>query len=406
MKTISSQSSCILAPAARRKGKMLSAKILTAVTAVLALVAGFGTAAAAQSDAIRKLYETSATIPTNLEGIYAYPAPPAGFSVLNASDEELAAYGIPLRPDKVQDPRGYSQWTRVAQLMGNPRTRWNGELKPRKVHSRAAHAMPSAVGADATTFGASSGTEYGWSGVVNTLPLTKWSSTKSFSVVRAEFPLPWPQQAFDGQGGNICDGDTDQSAYWVGFGGYYPPGTINVGNQTSLAQAGVDTYATCSDQGAYTWVEWVPGPAAQLFSVNPGDVIYVDVQVTSATAGSFFIEDYTTQQAAGYFITAPARFPLTGNEAEFIVERPFGDSNNSFDGLFPLANYVFTIWDLCLAQTFNGAYYGPGDTNAGTYKVSMLDDQGSVISVPSTYKGLEQMSVQDQGCALRGGCTP
>ena len=71
-----------------------------------------------------------------------------------------------------------------------------------------------------------------------------------------------------------------------------------------------------------------------------------DVVNTSATARGFSIEDLTLQQAAGYFITAPSGFPLVGNEAEFIVERPGGDKNNPIDGLFPPANYVWSIWDL------------------------------------------------------------
>jgi hypothetical protein len=78
----------------------------------------------AQSDTLRFLYQSSATISTNLEGVHAYPTPPAGFDPLAASDEELAAYGIPLRPDKTQDPDGYRHWTRVAQLVSNPRGRY------------------------------------------------------------------------------------------------------------------------------------------------------------------------------------------------------------------------------------------------------------------------------------------
>ena len=128
-----------------------------------------------------------------------------------------------------------------------------------------------------------------------------------------------------------------------------------------------------------------------------------DVVNTSATARGFSIEDLTLQQAAGYFITAPSGFPLVGNEAEFIVERPGGDKNNPIDGLFPLANYVWSIWDFCRAQTLSGTSYGQGDTGAGTYHVSMLDDSGkNIISVPSVDKGVQQLSVMDQGCAFRG----
>jgi hypothetical protein len=36
----------------------------------------------AQSDTLRFLYQSSATISTNLEGVHAYPTPPAGFDPL------------------------------------------------------------------------------------------------------------------------------------------------------------------------------------------------------------------------------------------------------------------------------------------------------------------------------------
>jgi len=45
---------------------------------VAALCLGLTAAALAQSEAIRAIYRESASIPTNVEGIHAYPAPPAG----------------------------------------------------------------------------------------------------------------------------------------------------------------------------------------------------------------------------------------------------------------------------------------------------------------------------------------
>jgi|HubBroStandDraft_6_1064221.scaffolds.fasta_scaffold189694_2 hypothetical protein len=410
MKTISMQSGCSLMPASMEKEKMLSAKIPIAVTAVLALVASFATTAAAQSDALRKLYETSATIPTNVESIHAYPAPPAGFDSLSASDEDLAAYGIPLRPDKVQDPEGYRHWTRVAQLMGNPHSRWYGELKPRPVHGALATAVPSSKQAQDTTFGATSVSGHGWSGVVNTVPGTTWSSSKSFSSVQGEFNVPAPQQAFASGGqSDICDGGTDMASFWVGLGGLSVTGK-NLGNQNNVAQTGVDIYAFCNVQvganfGAYAWEEWYPGPSVQLFDVNPADDISVSVEDTSSTAAAFFIVDFTIQQSASFTITAPADTKLVGNEAEYIVERPGGDSTPT--GLYPLANYIWSFWDFSRAKAFTGTYYYPGETSATTYDVSMTDDSGAnIISVPNIDKGLQNLFVQDQGCAYSLGCTP
>ena len=258
-----------------------------------------------------------------------------------------------------------------------------------------------------------------WSGVVNTLGTKKYSPTKSFSWVWGKFAVPVPQQAFAGypNSGNICDGDTDQASFWVGFGGFGGPNLPSLGNQNNVAQTGVDIYASCgfggTAIGAYAWVEWNPGPAAELFGVNPGDDISVSVQSLSSTTATFFIGDHTLQQTGSYEITAPtgANCPKNppcvnlGNEAEYIVERPFGDSTPT--GFYPLANYGWSFWDFSRAQAFTGVYYYPGGTNPATYDVSMTDDSGkNIISVPYIDKGLQNLFVETEGCAGVNGCTP
>jgi hypothetical protein len=394
------------------------------VALVLAVLSfGLTSAAAAQSDALRSLYQSSATISTNIDGIHAYPAPPEGFNALAASDEELAAYGIPLRPDKVQDPDAYRQWTRLAMLMSNPRNRWYGELKPRRVHGSLPTASPAAAAMQGTTFGASSATSKNWSGVVNTLGTKSFSTSKSFSWVQGKFNVPVPQQAFGTNGNfNICDGDTDQAALWVGLGGFNLSG-VSLGNQNNVAQTGVDISAECdfwgTSTGQYAWVEWFPGPSAQLFNVNPGDDIWAYVQSNSATSASFTIADSTLQLVTSYAISAPLNVTgpsgknlcpnpceTVGNEAEYIVERPGGDSNTS-NGLYPLANYGWSFWDFTRSRSFSGVYYYPGGTGTGTYDVSMTDDSGAnTISVPSIDKGLQNLFVEAESCAVAQGCAP
>jgi hypothetical protein len=387
------------------------------VTLMLAVLSfGLTSAAAAQSDALRSLYQTSANIPTNIEDIHAYPAPPEGFDPLAAPEEELAAYGIPLRPDKAQDPDGYRQWTQLAMLMSNPRSRWYGELKPRKVHGSLAVASTAADAAQGTTFAASSAVGHNWSGVVNTLPGTKWSSTKSFSWVQGKFNVPVPQQAF-GPGGNVCYDDNAQAAFWVGLGGFSLKG-VNLGKQNNVAQTGVDINSSCDSlgirgSGEVAWVEWYPGPSAELFDVNPGDDIWVYVQSNSSTSASFTIADATIQQVASFAITAPtgANCPnppceTVGNEAEYIVERPSDDSSTA-NGLYPLANYGWSFWNFSRARAFTGVYYYPGETSAATYDVSMTDDSGKqIISAPYIDKGLQNLVVEAESCAVNGGCTP
>ncbi len=360
--------------------------------------------AAAQSDSLRALYQSSATIKTNIEGVRAYPVPPTGFNPIAASDEELAAYGIPLRPDKVRDPDKYSQWTRVAKLAADPRKRWYGELKPRTVHSTLPVVTPTEAAGSGTEFTATSVSGKGWSGAVNTLPLTAWSSTESFSYVQGWFNVPQPQEAFAAGGGNICDGETDQASFWVGLGGLTVTGK-KLGNQNNLAQSGVDILAACSDGSAYAWVEWYPGPSVQLFGVSAGDDILVTVQANSATSASFFILDLTGQQTAGYVFDAPSGFQLVGNEADFIVERPGG--NGCATCLYPLANYIWSFWDFAHATTFSKVDYYPASNSSAAYRLSMTDDAGDqVISLPNFDKGGQNLFVSTQNCAFDGGCTP
>jgi hypothetical protein len=377
------------------------------ITLLLLAVLVLTLTAVAQTDRLNAIYEQSATIPTNIEGIRAYPTPPSGFDPLAASDEELAAYGIPMRPDKVHEPAEFRQWTRLATLMSNPHARWYGELKPRGVHGSTAVARPSGDQKQGDVFGATGLQTKAWSGVVNTVPGTTWNSTKSFHWVTGEFNVPYPQQAFSGSG-NICDGDTDQASLWVGLGGLTVIG-VNLGNQNNIAQAGIDIFAYCgigTAQGAYAWVEWYPGASVGLYSVNAADDIMVNVTNTSATSGSFVVADYTNQTVAGYTITAPSGYKLVGNEAEYIVERPGGDQNTP-TGLYPLANYIWSFWDFTRSRSFTGIYYYPGNTNSSTYDVSMTDDSGSiVISVPSIDKGLQNLFVNNQDCSYAHGCTP
>jgi Peptidase A4 family len=358
---------------------------------------GVNGSAAAQSRDVLALYESAATISTNIEGVRTFPAPPSSFEPLTASDQELAAYGFPPRPDQKADPDGYRVWARAMSI---PQKRWYGELKPRKARSGpgipAPFASPKAA-ADATSFTASTANSINWSGVVNTLPLTKYNAKSSFSIMSAQFQIPWPQEAF-----GFCDNDTDHAAFWIGFDGW---------KQNDVLQSGVDTYSGCdgSGQGADAWIEWYPAPPITVFDVAPGDDMYVVVSNSSATVGTIFIEDETHQQSGSFALIAPVvngkQVTLHGNQAEYIVERPGGDGNTP-NGLYPLANYIWSFWDFAHATTFSGVKYYPGSTNTGTIQLSMTDDSGAVISVPHLNTGLQNMFVQDHGCAFKGGCTP
>ncbi|MFZ1919049.1 MAG: G1 family glutamic endopeptidase [Terriglobales bacterium] len=359
--------------------------------AAMALTGSLTTSAAAQSDAARAIYQSAATIQTNIAGIHTYPAPPANFKPLEASDETLAMYGFPPRPDKTEHPEAYAHWSRAMLLARN---RVTGDLKPHPEVSNGPAILnkkqrPQISGTAAPTQYESSN----WSGVANGNTLTKWNTKTSFSAVYSEFNVPVVQQAFD-----VCDGGTDWEVSWNGI-----DGTSSL-NDTVL-QGGSSSQAICksnkTSQVYYAWVEWWPSYSiTEVFPVNPGDDMFVETYDTAGgcNPGNVYVEDETTLAYGTFQITWITGPCLVGRSAEFIVERP-GNSN----GLFPLANY---IWDFALSWDYDlkGTEFNPGSTSPSTLIFTMMDDNyDTVISVPEV-EGKYSLFFYDTGCAYTGGC--
>jgi Peptidase A4 family len=389
------------------KEKTVRKSQLLFAAAVVALFAS-ATIAAAQSDAARSVYERSATIPTNIAGIRTFPEPPAGFNALTASDETLAAYGIPPRPDRTADAEGYAKW---AKVMTSGAKRWNGELRPRQAHNTPMRPVKVAFGAAGAYGDTKFGTSSNWSGVVNTNSLTSYSTTKSYYYIFSEFNVPVAQQAFNGAGGNICDGGWDIASVWNGIDGF---------SNGDVLQGGVDSGYYCDGGSTDTlyasWIEWYPAGSTYEYNVNPGDDMYVETWNTSDTNGYVALYDLTLQIYATYNLTAPSGTTLVGNSAEFIVERPC--CRGSY--LYPLSNYVADFWDYSGDFTFSGAFNDPGATGKATWQLGMTDDAGDqVISLPdgvTTWNtdqnlkngglfGKYSIFFQDENCAYLDGCT-
>jgi len=380
-----------------------------AVAAVTVLVVSLSTFVAAQNEAARAIYEQSATIRTNLEGIRTFAEPPAGFDFLGASDEALAAYGIPPRPDRTSDAAGYAKWARV---VASGAKRWNGELRPRQVRSTPMRSATLAgkAAAVSTTNGASIGYSSNWSGVVNTNTLKKYNAKTSYYYIFSEFNVPVAQQARNGSGGNICDGGWDFTSIWNGLDGF---------NNGDVLQGGIDSAYYCdpSVAGSFyaSWIEWFPAGSAYEYYVNPGDDMYVETWNTSSTTGFVALYDLTQQIYATYALTAPSGTLLVGNSAEFIVERPCCRGNY----LYPLTNYIASFWDYNGDYTFNNHFNYPGSTATTTWQLGMLDDAGDqVISATdqvvnwnigqslanSGLYGKYSIFFQSENCAYLGGC--
>lgn len=383
--------------------RLIGPAVITIALVVLAL--GFAAAAAAQSDAARAIYASAANVQTNIAGVHTFAAASAGFDPRSASDEALATYGFPPRPDKTADPDGYARW---AAAMALAKHQWNGELKPHPEIRVGTIALPkSSVDADATPAASTGPTIiYGTccSGIVNTIPVTRWGA-RSIDSVNAQYNVPVAQQAFTtlGSPGNICDGTVDVEITYAAID--------NDPLDGEFLSSGTSSIAYCASGGLsiayYAEFQWVPAPYTVGFAVNPGDDMYVQVYsvLGGCNPGYTFIEDLTQQIYSTYEVTQPSPTTcLVGNAAMLIVARAFGDSA-TLTGLFPLANYV-NEFAISTSQNGKGTIFYPGSKTPSTYLGIMTDDSGTINTSVAVQEGNSSIYFYDENCAEVGGCTP
>jgi hypothetical protein len=211
------------------------------------------------------------------------------------TDDQLDKLGYPARPDVMTSPDKYTQWLhRVSQPM---------TLLPTHLVSRSdIRSAPASY------------TSSNWSG------LEAHSTTKrTYSAVDGTWNVPVIAVA-------SSDGQPDYSSFWVGLDG---DGT------SDLVQAGTEQdgqeFLGILFTDYYAWSELLPNqPTEQeLFSVNPGDEIQVEVWIgtgsgapnASGKYGSFRITDVTQSQESKFYVPLAGTY-YNGTEAEWIMERP------------------------------------------------------------------------------------
>jgi hypothetical protein len=351
--------------------------------------------ATAQSDAARAIYLSAATVPTAVAGIRTYPEPPKGFNPIVASDEDLATYGFPPRPDKLADPDHRAKWER-AMLVAKKRS--TTPLHALSISSR--EMMPARQpAAAAISAGPSTSSSLNWSGLVNTNTRTTFSPLSSFTSVNSVWNVPVAQPPFGACAGGITGPFYEVS--WNGIDGW---------KNGDVLQGGSYSASDCSGNTAYlAWIEWYPSyPIVEVFPINPGDDMYVQTFDTlgGTNPGNVYVEDLTTLTFNTYqlsYVTGPG---LVGNSAEWIVERPCCNA----DGYpLALANIYFDFFDESWANLGNGKQFYPGSTSLSTYNVSMVDDGDTQkISVVNAgtggYQGKYSLWFQITGCAFTPGC--
>jgi hypothetical protein len=311
-------------------------------------------------------------IPTNLPGVTTVLAPPEGFDPIAASDEDLAYYGFPPRPDRTLDEEQFQHW---AKAMKASKKRIIPTLKegPRAFGPARLHQNLKSKADDTTQWTADT-----WSGYIHVDDVKKYGKSSMWYVM-SDFIVPVANQAF-----NECTGNTDIAGSWVGIDGY---------DSVGLLQSGIEYDAYCNGGATSTnyavWYEWFPNNQVYVtnFPISPGDDFLVEVWNSSATQGYAYIVNYTAGFATEVSFSAPAGYGIIGDSADWIIEAPGGRT---------LTNYIAEPFFYASAATFSGKKVDPGDS----IQIIQVDAQGNPISFP-TLLGTKAFLMQDEGSAYQ-----
>jgi hypothetical protein len=358
----------------------------SALTAVLLLAAPLaGTAQVAlNNNAPHKLQPNERAL--NIAGATTIVQPPAGFNPLAASDEELAYNGFPPRPNQNTEPKAFATW---AKAMQHSKSRVMPTLQETSIfHGPAKQAKANGVTSAAVANNVSLSNQpsntsysYNWSGYVDFSGATSYGA-KSYYFLVNDFTVPVAEQAF-----GACTGGWDWGSAWNGIDGW---------GSSDVLQAGIEFDAYCSGgvRSSYysAWYEWYPYSEVRIggFPIAPGDDIFVEVWNTSSTAGHAYLVNYNNNQSVNISFGAYPGYPLVGNSAEWVVERPSVGGS-----LTNLTNYIMDpFWD---AYAYTQGYAVFNDIDEA-YPIDMLDNAGNVISYPE-YLGVETFVMHDTGSA-------
>jgi peptidase A4-like protein len=376
------------------KGSTSLVVIALAVVSVLS----FTTLAVAQREEAHAILDAAPKIDTSVQGVHAFPSPPAGFNPLTANNRELLTYGLPQRPDPTADARAYQNWERGMLALKTHAV----DVRTTPYYSTNAHFIgePS-QNADGTTL--HSGPN--WSGIANTNKLKSWNDKTSFNEVVSYWPVPAANRPF---GGPPCGDGPWFEVTWNGIDGFSNGDVVQGGSASYFDGGG------CGGKvQTYGWVEWYPSYSIMPITcgksdcpVNPGDDFYVITYGAAGTVEQYvFVEDITQQWSGTFGLTYVTGPGVVGSSAEYIVERP-----GTGIGYFPLGNYVLEFFSDSYAYDGAGTLFYPGSTAASTYILTMLADDGKTpISYVWVYgtsgnAGKYSFTTADENCAYSGGC--
>ena len=168
-----------------------------------------------------------------------------------------------------------------------------------------------------------------WSGYAATAAAPYTSASATFQI---------PRVSYSGSGYSYED-----SALWVGIGGYGDSTLIQLGTEQLVTSSGAASY--------YVWYELYPAATVYLgHTVNPGDIISASLQCTAACSPSSAQtwQLTMTNQTAGWTWTQSVQYQSSMASAEWITEAPWDSS-----GELPLDDFVQATFDPVSANGAN-----------------------------------------------------
>jgi hypothetical protein len=284
-----------------------------------------------------------------------FSPPPPGFHPLTASSAELARHGFPARPER---PEHLERYRRVFDQVKN-RFRYiepTFQVNPGRSHGFATKgkARVQAGNEDNLT----------WSGARVLAP-----AEQSFRYILAQWMVP-----------NVsapAENEDYYSAIWIGLDGdgFQSTDVCQVGVNCDISQSGIVTITP--------WWEWFQEgadtgevPITNL-EVQAGDTVSAVICTTGvgASEATVFFANLTSGFGTSFVMQAEPGVSLTGNCAEWVVERPLVDGDVSM-----LADYGEVFFSGC--DAVSGAADGSTELTGGGTEIfiDMVDPNADTLS--------------------------
>ncbi len=306
-----------------------------------------------------KRREPQAVVPESLTAkgftIRGLGALPDDFDPVTATARQLRANRLPRRPDAAKEPELRALWDRA---MSRTKLWLMPEFEHRENITHGPAQQPSGEmleRADLGTPGVANATSTNWSGAAAFAP-----ADKPYRFVGGQWTVPSPNTTADG---------TYYASEWVGIDGWNSRDVLQAGTETEVTKFWIFT----STQ-VYTWWEWFPAGEVRISNlpVSPGDVMYclICADTTHATVS---FSNQSQGVGTRFDISAPPGTTLTGNVAEWIVERPTVNGS-----VASLTDYAACYFDECIAG--GGLHV---DNLANASMITMTGGGGATLSEPT-----------------------